>query len=51
MNRLTNTYGGDEYDWAKMTTRSLAGNSRYQVHSYMNLDTQQVVERKWKYQQ
>ncbi|HEY4871714.1 MAG TPA: LamG-like jellyroll fold domain-containing protein [Candidatus Dormibacteraeota bacterium] len=51
VNRLTNTYGGDEYDWAKMTTRSLAGNSRYQVHSYMNLDTQQVVERKWKYQQ
>ena len=33
-----------------MTTRSLPADSRIQVHSYMNLDTEKVVEPKWKIQ-
>jgi RHS repeat-associated protein len=46
--RLAEEYGGDPYDWAKMTTRhfDLGDGRSIQVHWYENLDTGQGVE--WK---
>ena len=48
--RLTAQYGGDEADWAKVTssTHKIADGTTIEVHAYKNVKTGQVVEPKSK---
>jgi len=50
--RLVKQYGGRAEDWVKVTSRNFkaADGTSFEIHAYKDMNTQQVVELKTKFQ-